>query len=154
MDQQTANANQLDAFSRYIAACKPILQQQYTQRLSSDLSQQQWQGCFERNVLAVLEGFYADALRQAQRMPFDASGYAINNGMSDLTRQVLTKFQGFIDEFLLFVVDKHRTSCALSNFPDEHKPDKDYVNDVRYAIAELWRNFAINLNSHFLEIPC
>ncbi|MGZ5541986.1 MAG: hypothetical protein ACXWE3_09675 [Methylobacter sp.] len=38
--------------------------------------------------------------------------------------KTLSALDGFVDDFLLFVVDKHRTSCALSNFPDEHKPEK------------------------------
>lgn len=27
-----------------------------------------------------------------------------------------------------YVITQHRTSCALSNFPDEHKPD--YIAEV------------------------
>lgn len=151
MDNLPNNANQIDEFSGYIAERKLALKQQYDKRLAYDLSRQQWQGCFQRNVLAVLELFYDDAFSRLQTIPFDASQCLVDNGMSDLTRQVLVIFQGIIDEFLLLVVDKHRTSCALSNFPDEHKPDKDYVNEVRRGIAELWRNFGLNINSHFLE---
>jgi monoamine oxidase len=145
------NTTQIDEFSAYLAERKTALKQQYQKRLAEDLSRQQWQDCFQRNVLAVLEPFYDDALRQIQSLPFDASLAAVNNGKSDLTPQVLATFQGLVDEFLLFVVDKHRTSCALSNFPGEHKPDKDYVDVVKRDIAVLWRNFAINTNSHFLE---
>ncbi len=145
------NTDALGEFERYITEYKPALKQHYQKLLAEDLSRQQWQGCFQRNVSAVLEKFYDDTLHQLHSLPFDASHYAVNNGMSDLTRQVLAAFQGLTDEFLLFVVDKHRTSCALSNFPDEHKPDQAYVNDVKRDIAELWRDFALNINSHFLE---
>lgn len=151
MDNPPHNAKHIDEFCRYIAQRKPALKQQYEKRLAYDLSRQQWQDCFQRNVLAVLEAFYDDALRELQSIPFDASQCEVDNGMSDLTRQVLATFQGFIDDFLLFVVDKHRTSCALSNFPDEHKPDADYVNAVKRDIAGLWRNFALDINTHFLE---
>ncbi|MDD4913616.1 MAG: hypothetical protein PHW13_01090 [Methylococcales bacterium] len=48
-------------------------------------------------------------------------------------------------------MDKHRTSCALSNFPDEHKPDVAYVNEVLREIASLWQNFAVRVNTYFLE---
>jgi hypothetical protein len=64
---------------------------------------------------------------------------------------VLRAFDNFVDEFLLLVVDKHRTSCALSNFLGEHKPDKTYVNEVRHDIAGLWQNFAIHVNSFLLD---
>ena len=151
MDNPQSNAASLDAFNRFLAARKAALLPQYEKLLAADLSRQQWQACFQRNVLAVLEPFYDDALQHLQALPFDASQCPIDKGMSDLTRQVLATFQGLIDEFLLLVVDKHRTSCALSNFPDEHKPDKDYVDDVKRDVAALWRNFAINTNSHFLK---
>lgn len=151
MDNPQKNSDNLDEFERYIAERKPALKRQYEKLLAYDLSRQQSQGCFQRNVLAVLEQFYDDALRQLKSLPFDASQCVVNNGMSDLTRQVLGTFYGSVNEFLLFVIDKHRTSCALSNFPDEHKPDKAYVDTVKRDIAELWRNFALNINAHFLE---
>ncbi|MGZ5027529.1 MAG: hypothetical protein ACXWE9_09065 [Methylobacter sp.] len=91
--------------------------------LAQDLSRQQWDGCFPRNVLAVLEYSYNDALAFVQTLPFDSSDSPVNKGLSDLTMKTLSALDGFVDDFLLFVVDKHRTSCALSNFPDEHKPE-------------------------------
>jgi monoamine oxidase len=145
------NADQIEAFSHYITSRKRLLKPQYETLLADDLSRQQWQGCFQRNVLIVLERFYTEAFQKVQAISFDVSSSSIDNGMFDLTRQVLKVFHGVSDEFLLFVIDKHRTSCALSNFPDEHKPDKIYVNDVKRDIAELWKNFALNINNHFLE---
>lgn len=152
MDNSPQNAANISQFHFYIAERKLPMKQQYEKLLAGDLSRQQWQGCFQRNVLAVLEQFYDEALAQLQSMPFDASQSGFDKGMSNLTRQVLTEFQGSVDEFLWFVVDKHRTSCALSNFPDEHKPDKDYVNAVKRDIAVLWSNFAINVNDYFLGV--
>lgn len=145
------NTGSIVQFNRYIAERKPLLKTSYLQLLAQDLSQQQWNGCFQRNVLIVVERFYDEALAYAETLPFDSSASSVNHGLADLTKQALQAFDGFVDEFLLFVVDKHRTSCALSNFPDEHKPDKAYVNEVRHGIAELWQNFAININDHFLE---
>jgi hypothetical protein len=141
----------IDDFSRYMAERKPALKQQYSMLLANDLSRQQWQGCFQRNVLITLEQMYNDAFGQLQRLPFDAGQHAVDKGMSALTKQVLAAFQGLVDEFLEFVVDKHRTSCALSNFPDEHKPDRDYVNEVKRDIAGLWKDFALRVNDYFLE---
>ena len=152
MDTPSRNARHIDEFNCYIADRKSVIRQQYEKRLTEDLSRQQWQGCFQRNVVAALESFYDDALRRLHSIPFDAREYEVRNGMSDLTRQILLAFNGVIDEFLLFVVDKHRTSCALSNFPEEHKPDKDYIHEVKRDIVGLWRQFALDTNSHFLEI--
>ncbi|MGZ5017843.1 MAG: amine oxidase [Methylobacter sp.] len=151
MTNERNNADSLDQFCRYITEQKPLLKTQYERLLAQDLSRQQWDGCFQRNVLAVLEHTYNDALAFVQTLPFDSAASPVNKGLSDLTKETLSAFDGFVDDFLLFVVDKHRTSCALSNFPDEHKPDKAYVNEVKRDIAGLWQNFALAVNSHFLE---
>ena len=145
------NADSIDQFRRYIAERKSELKKQYALLLAQDLSRQQWDGCFQRNVLTALEQAYDEAKSYVKTLPFDSTLAPVNSGLSELTRQALTAFDGFVDEFLLFVVDKHRTSCALSNFPDEHKPDNTYVNEVRRDIAGLWQNFALDVNSYFLE---
>jgi len=151
MTSSQKNADSIAQFCRYIAERKPELKKQYEHLLAQDLSRQQWDGCFQRNVVTVLEQTYDDALAYLKTLPFDCTASLVNRGLSELTKQVLTAFDGFVDEFLLFVVDKHRTSCALSNFPDEHKPDKTYVNQVMQDIAGLWRNFALDVNTYFLE---
>jgi monoamine oxidase len=129
---------------------KSVLKKHYEQLLAQDLSQQQSEGCFQRNVLIVLQQFYDDELVHLKTLPFDASTSRVNQGLSELTKQVLYVFDGFIDEFLLVVVEKHRTSCALSNFLSEHKPEKAYVQAVRRDIAEVWSNFATQINAHLL----
>lgn len=149
---EQTNADSIAVIQQHIAQRKPRLKKQYERLMAEDLSKQQWDGCFERNVVKVLEQFYDELLIQVKSLPFDASTSLVERGLSALTKQVLQVFDGFVDEFLQFVVDKHRTSCALSNFPGEHKPDKDYVNAVRHAIAALWQNFALNVNSHFWDL--
>lgn len=151
MSVQQTNAGSIAEFCRYIARQKPELKTRYEQLLAEDLSKQQWHGCFQRNVLKVLEQAYAQALAQLQALPFDGSACAVERGFAGLTKPALAAFDGFVDEFLLLVVDRHRTSCALSNFPDEHKPDKTYLNQVKRDIAGLWQNFALDVNAHFLD---
>jgi len=145
------NADSIAQFCRYITERKPVLKKHYEQLLAQDLSRQQWDGCFQRNVLSVLEQVYDEALAYLKTLPFDSTASRVNQGLSDLSKQALTAFDGFVDEFLLFVVNKHRTSCALSNFPGEHKPDKAYINEVMREIAGLWQSFALNVNTYFLE---
>lgn len=152
MNKLARNIWQFEQFRCYLDNSKPLLKQQYRQRLAEDLSRQQWHECFQRNVLAVLANFYNDAEQQLRSLRFDTGPYRIENGMSKLTRTALTCFQGYSDEFLLFAVEQHRTSCALSNFPDEHKPDQDYINHVKREIAKLWQAFALHTNAYFLEL--
>jgi monoamine oxidase len=126
------------------------MKSQYQQALAADLAKQQWDGCFQRNVLLVLEQNYDQAHAYLSSLAFDSSEVPVNRGFSALTQLVLAMFDGYVDEFLQFVVEKHRTSCALSNFPDEHKPDKLYINVVKRDIADLWQNFALNTNAFLL----
>ena len=151
MTNKQTNTDSLDQFGQYIAGQKTLLKKQYERLLAQDLSRQQWDGCFQRNVVAVFEQVYDGALEQLQTLSFDTSETPVERGLSDLTKQTLAVFDGFVDDFLQFAVDKHRTSCALSNFPDEHKPDNTYVNVVKRDIAGLWQNFALNANAYFLE---
>ena len=151
MTNDQKNAGSIAQCYRYIAERKPVLKKHYEQLLAYDLSRQQWDGCFQRNVLAALEQVYDEALVYLKTLPFDSTNSPVNRGLSDLSKQALTAFDGFVDEFLLFVVNKHRTSCALSNFPCEHKPDKAYINEVMREIAGLWQSFALNVNTYFLE---
>jgi monoamine oxidase len=151
MTNDQINADSIAQFCRYIRERKPMIKKHYEKLLAQDLSRQQWDGCFQRNVLSVLEQVYDEALVYLKTLPFDSTDSPVNRGLSDLSKQALTAFDGFVDAFLLFVVDKHRTSCALSNFPGEHKPDKTYVNEVMREIAGLWQNFALDVNAYFLE---
>ncbi|TRW90800.1 amine oxidase [Candidatus Methylobacter oryzae] len=149
--RQTQNTDSIVQFRRYVDGLKPALKTQYQQLLAQDLSKQQWDGCFQRNVLAVLELAYGQALKHLQTLPFDSEELQVNQGLSELTKPALAAFDGFIDDFLMFAVDKHCTSCALSNFPNEHKPDRTYINGVKREIAGLWQNFAVNVNGYFLD---
>lgn len=151
MENYSTNSESLAEFGRFLAEQKTTMRDHYHQLLAVDLSQQNWDGLFERNVLEVTKKAYADAYQYLHTLPFDTSGLPVYNGLSELTKQILGMYDGFTDEFLAFVVDKHRTSCALSNFPGEHKPDHAYVNQVKHGIAELWREFALNTNALCLE---
>jgi len=151
MPAEQVNNASFAKFHDYLGQSKSQMKVAYHEHLARDLSRQQWDGCFQRNVLAVLSETYDDALTHLKTLPFAEGATGIDCGMSALTRRLIASFDGFIDEFLLFAVDKHRTSCALSNFPDEHKPSSDYIDEVKREIAGHWRTFALGANDYFLE---
>lgn len=151
MQAEQINSTSLVQFEDYLSQRKSRMKNDYQQRLAQDLSRQQWNGCFQRNVLAVLSETYEAALQHLKTLPFRSGALNADPGMSPLTGRLVSCFEGFADEFLLFAVDKHRTSCALSNFPDEHKPDDAYINQVKREIARHWRDFALGANTYFLE---
>lgn len=150
MSVEQRNDVSLAQFRDYLNQRKSAMKSTYLQRLSADLSRQQWDGCFQRNVVGVLAETYLAALAYLKSLPFSGGAVDADRGMSPLTRRLIPAFDGLVDEFLSFAVDKHRTSCALSNFPDEHKPSDDYVDAVKREIAEKWRDFAISANEFFL----
>ena len=151
INNEQINAESVTSFRRFLNDYKPLMKKQYEQLLAEDLARQRWDGCFQRNILSVLEQTYDAALKQLLILPFDSRYSPQEKGQLALSKQVLACFNGFSSEFVGFVVEKHRTSCALSNFPDEHKPDTAYVNEVMREIAHLWQGFALRVNTCFLE---
>jgi monoamine oxidase len=55
MTNDQKNADSIAQFCRYITERRSVLKKLYEQLLAQDLSRQQWDGCFQRNVLIVLE---------------------------------------------------------------------------------------------------
>lgn len=151
MSADQCNDVSMVQFRDYLNQRKSGMKTTYQERLARNLSRQQWNGCFQNNVVDVLAETYLDALAYLQSLPFSGGAADVDRGMSSLTRRLIPVFDGFVDEFLLFAVDKHRTSCALSNFPDEHKPSDDYVDAVKREVAEKWRDFALSANDFLLE---
>jgi len=44
----------------------------------------------------------------------------------------------------------NKTSCALSNFPFEHKPSGEYLHTIRRDLAAAWQSFAVAANERLL----
>lgn len=137
-------ASSPSAFQRYIDDCRPLMRKQYERLLVGDLSRQQAQGCFQRNVLLVLAQTYQQALAQLPILDLEAA-----HPQQNCSKQILACCQSLGHEFVRSVVDRHRTSCALSNFPAEHKPDTAYVDTVMREAAGLWQRFAQDVEHYF-----
>ena len=121
---ENINAISLAEFDQYVTELKQIMKRQYDRSINKDLSRQQWQGLFKRNVISALKQVYEDALGRLIQLSFDPEGIEAVKEVAELTALVLQPFDGFVDEFVQYALQKHRTSCALSNFPDEHKPSR------------------------------
>ncbi|MBC7208843.1 MAG: hypothetical protein H5U27_20390, partial [Methyloversatilis sp.] len=94
---------------------------------------------------------YAEALRRIEALDFDLSEVAIERGRCALTPSLLAPFSGFSDGLVGDALQHNRTSCALSNFPDEHAPSPDYVARIRVDLALAWRAFAQSLNQMLID---
>lgn len=134
------NQDNIDRFEQFVQGLKRTIQRQYDRSVNKDLSKQQWQDLFIRNVTATLQQAYADSLVQLRQLSFQPD-------TADLSPRVLQAYDGFIDEFVQYALTKHRTSCALSNFPDEHKPSQDYITDVLIQTNKDWLTFVEQVDS-------
>jgi monoamine oxidase len=54
--------------------------------------------------------------------------------------------RSLLDDVIAF----NRTSCALSNFPDEHKPSNEYLQTILRDVAAAWREFSLTANQTLL----
>lgn len=131
----------LAGFDQYVAQLKLAMKRQYDRGVNKDLSQQNRQSVLKRNVTLVLKQAYNDALTQLQSQSIAADGVEVENALSTNTDHPLTPLHGFIDELMQYALHKHRTSCALSNFPDEHKPSQEYIVEVLQAAEQDWQAF-------------
>lgn len=141
------NTTSLAHFDQYVAELKQRVKRQYDRGVNRDLSRQNWRDLFKRNITAVLKQAYEDSVIQLQSMDFDPERAELENGFSSLAVQTLTPFNGFIEDLMQYALQKHRTSCALSNFPEEHQPSEDYVAEVIQETARDWQAFALQVNN-------
>ena len=151
IDPKQDNTASLADFEQYVTGLKQVVKRQYDRSVNKDLSQQNWQNLFKRNVTSVLKQTYKDALTQLQSMYFAPEGVEIENRFSKLAVQALKPFAGFVDELMQYALQKHRTSCALSNFPDEHRPSEEYIAEVLRETAKDWQDFTLQVNAMVLR---
>ena len=147
----SGNAECLARFGAHVAAQRAVAIDRYRQHLQRYLAAQTKEQITQRALLDCMEQAYSEALDQLGALPFDTSGVGVQRGRSDLTPGVLAAFDGFNSALLDAVVQFNRGSCALSNFPDEHKPAQDYMDTIARDLAAAWREFALNVNSVLLR---
>ncbi|RQM44590.1 amine oxidase [Paraburkholderia bannensis] len=105
-------------------------------------------------LLATVSQVYSEALAVPDRlMPTlgtrDADAAQI--GRHRFTPALLEPFQGWSSKLLESALAFNATSCALSNFPDDHHPDAELQRAVVLALADAWREFALELNERLVD---
>lgn len=145
MSEHVQMQDQPESFAQYVTQLKQDMKRQYDRNINKDLSSQKWKDLFKRNVVAVLQKAYQDSFQQLQALSFDPVETQ-QHGFSTLANQALEPFDGIVDDMLQYALQKHRTSCALSNFPDEHNPSEDYISEVIQKTSRDWQDFASQVN--------
>ena len=141
------NTTSLDRFSEYVTGLRTAMKRQYDRSVNKDLSQQKSQGLFKRNVTAVLKQVYQGALQELGQLSLAGDELGSREGDAKLADLVFKPFDGIVEELIEYALQKHRTSCAMSNFPDEHNPSQEYIFEVIKQTGRDWSAFVAQLNT-------
>jgi monoamine oxidase len=142
----SGNAASLLRFTAWVGAQSDVAFDRYRQALHRSLSGQQRDQLTQLAVLNSIEAAFADALKVLDELSFDVTGIAVERGRSALTPEIQKPFREFIQSCVDDIIAFNRTSCALSNFPDEHRPSKEYVQTIMRDIAAAWHEFSLAAN--------
>ena len=106
----------------------------------------------QRALLATVDQCYSEALARLDPLlpELDAANADISNGRHALSAALLAPFEGWNKDLLDAALSHNAASCALSNFPQEHRPDADTLRAITLDLAAAWREFAIELNTRLL----
>lgn len=147
---EAANEQHLQQFEAWVSTQRHGALVRYRERLHLALSQPSDDPPTQRAVLGALESLYAAALQELDALPLVTGHLPVERGRAALTPRVLAPFKGLADDLLAEAVIFNGTSCALSNFPYEHKPSGDYLRTIRRDLAAAWQSFAVAANERLL----
>jgi monoamine oxidase len=149
-DPVAINTASLARFGDWVAAQADTAFDDYCRRLSRSLAAQHKEQLTQRAMLESIEEVYRRALEVLDGLTFDMSGVAVERGRSALTPDVQRPFRDLMQSLLDDVIAFNRTSCALSNFPHEHQPSKEYVQTILRDVAAAWQEFSLSANRMLL----
>jgi monoamine oxidase len=149
-DAGGGNETSLEQFRAWVGLQHDSAFTGYRYRLNLSLSRQQREQLTQRALLESVEEVFSAALARLEGLPFQTEGVAIERGRSGLTPLVQAPFGPFLKSLVEDVVAFNRTSCALSNFPWEHKLDGEYMQVILRDIAAAWQEFSRSVNTLLL----
>lgn len=145
------NAASLAKFSQWVATQSDAAFEDYHRRLTRSLSLQQREQLTQLAILGTIEAIYDGALGVLNGLAFDMSNVAVERGRSALMPEVQKPFRDVMQRLLNDAVAFNRTSCALSNFPGEHRPSEEYMQTIMRDLAAAWREFSLAANAILLS---
>ena len=140
------NAASLARFGAWVATQGDTIFDSYRHRLNRSLADQQREQLTQRAVLESMEDVFDNALAVLNDLEFDLDAVTVERGRSSLTPGVQQPFGDLMQSVLDDVVAFNRTSCALSNFPDEHHLSREYYQVILRDIAAAWLEFSLAAN--------
>lgn len=140
------NAASLARFRSWVAAQGDAAFDDYRHRLNRSLATQQRDQLTQRAILESMEDVFDSALAVLDGLVFDTSAVTVERGRSSLIPDVQQPFGDLMQSLMEDVVAFNRTSCALSNFPDEHRLSQEYTQVILRDIAAAWQAFSLAAN--------
>jgi len=151
LNSDEVNQQSLQTFNQFVEEMKKGMLRDYSRAINRELSRQQPQQLLQRTTTQIMQQSFDQALAHLTTLEFDRKNVEVNNGFSELSVAILDSFDGLFDRFLQGVIQHHRGSCALSNFPEEHDPSPEYIHQTIEQVGRQWQNFAIAVNAFALE---
>ncbi len=145
------NAASLAQFAAWVATQPDSAFDAYRALLNRNLAAQQRDQLTQRAMLESVEQVLDEALSVLNGLSFDLEGVAIERGRLALMPEVQAPFRDFLQTLMDDVIAYNRTSCALSNFPDEHHLSGEYKQTILRDIAAAWQEFSLAANRLLLS---
>ena len=142
----SVNATSLARFAGWVADQQDAAFDGYRHRLNQNLAGQHREQLTQRALLESMEELFDRALKMLDELPFDISSTAVERGRSPLTPGVQQPFGVLMQSVFDDVIAFNRTSCALSNFPDEHHLSGEYRQVILRDVAAAWLEFSLSAN--------
>lgn len=145
-------AEGVKAFAASVLTLRGLAPERYRLHLTRLLSSQQSELLTQRALLATADQVYSETLARLDPLlpALDAASAEVVHGRHALTASLLAPFEGWNKGLLEAALSFNGTSCALSNFPQEHPPDADMLRAITLDLAAAWREFALELNARLL----
>lgn len=117
-----------------INANMPVLQREYQRGINRDLSLHRVTGALERQLLETIDRFLSHCQDAIAGDILQAQPLSESIPIVDLQLFLAEKK----DQLIAYALTYNRSSCALSNFPDEHAPGPDYLTQILSKIEIRW----------------
>ena len=144
------NNSSLSHFGSWVSTQRNQILSRYRSHLNRTMASQLKEQLTQRALLDTVEQIYGEALQKLNSLPLNTRDVAVDKGRSALTPVVLAQFNGINQDLVEAALEFNRSSCAISNFPDEHDPAQDYQEAIRIDLLAAWREFALSVNDTLL----
>ncbi|MFO1102975.1 MAG: FAD-dependent oxidoreductase [Methylocystis sp.] len=145
------NEASLIQFRGWVDGRSDAIFEDYRRRLTKGLASRERDSLTQIALLGAIEDVFQQALAVLDSLPFDLATTKVELGRVELVPRIQQPFGDLMQTIMDDVVAYNQTSCALSNFPSEHRLSGEYKSAILQDIAGAWREFSLTANRRLLE---